>query len=164
MIGLRLTVVGAMILLAGLTGCEPRRLPEFRNRKPDKVAIGKVIDSQPREVGVELPNGSRVYFSRKLTNEGFIDESIKTLKVVSADGKETAFDFGHGHSGYNAIEIRCSDDFQQVWVIEIDEPHMHSGAAIDLESGTRYPEQFGGWCNSWARPDNGLLVLRTGMP
>jgi len=122
--------------------------------------IGTEIESEPGGVAAEMPDGKKVFFHRKLTHSGFFDESVKTLTVVKADGSKTTVDFGHGHSGYNVVELRCSPNFSRVWVVDVGALHMHNGAAIDLKEGTLYPEKWGEWPVNWALPDKGKLIIR----
>lgn len=135
-------------------------LPEFANRKGNEAPMGQEIPSDVDHALVLLPDGNKVLFARRLTHHGFFDESVKTLTVVFGDGTEKSFDFGQWHSGYNAIEIRCSDDLSKIWVIDAGARHMYSGAAIDLTSGQFFPEVHGAWPAPWARPDTGKLALR----
>jgi len=138
-----------------------RSTPE-RHFKPggQEDAIGMEIESEPGGVAAELPDGKKVSFLRKLTHRGFFDESVKTLTVVETDGEKTTVEFGHGHSGYNVVELRCSSDFARVWVVDVSALHMHNAAAIDLQEGKTHPEKWGEWPVEWALPDNGKLIIR----
>ena len=154
-----------VFLSTSLVGCgkrEPQHTAPVRDFKAagQEDAIGTEVEFEPRGVAAELPDGKKVFFVSKLTHRGFFDESVKTLTVVEANGKTMTLEFGHGHSGYNVVELRCTPDVARIWVVDVGALHMHNAAAIDLREHKLYPEKCGEWPVEWALPDNGKLILR----